>query len=160
MYTKRIYSPLAMMRWTRRETVLFIIISSVPVILFDALGQKWLHLPWLPMALVGTAVAFVLGFQNNAAYGRLWEARKIWGGIVNTSRAWGMMVNDFITGQFADNEPSEGELQTIRKELVMRHVAWLTALRHAMRTDRPWDMCYRTAAKPTQHDHIRPHSTE
>ena len=52
------------------------------------------------MALIGTAVAFILSFQNNATYGRIWEARKIWGGIVNTSRAWAIMVNDFVVNDF------------------------------------------------------------
>lgn len=52
----------------------------------------WFKIPWTPIALIGTAVAFVIGFQNNSAYGRIWEARKIWGGIVNTSRTFGMFV--------------------------------------------------------------------
>jgi hypothetical protein len=32
---------------------------------------RWLLLPWLPIALLGTAVAFVVGFKNNASYGKL-----------------------------------------------------------------------------------------
>lgn len=140
MYTKRIYSPAIMARWTWRESLVFVLISVVPVVLYDVLEQRWLHLPWLPIALVGTAVAFILGFQNNATYDRIWEARKIWGGIVNTSRAWGLMVNDFIGNQFAEQPASDEELRQIRKRLVMRHVGWLTALRHAMREPRPWEV--------------------
>ena len=45
------------------------------------------NIPWLPVSVVGTAVAFYVGFKNNQAYDRLWEARKIWGGIVNDSRS-------------------------------------------------------------------------
>ncbi|MBK8583498.1 MAG: hypothetical protein IPL86_17320 [Flavobacteriales bacterium] len=41
--------------------------------------------PWLPIALVGTAVAFLVGFKNNASYGRMWEARMAWGSIGNSS---------------------------------------------------------------------------
>ena len=48
-------------------------------------------IPWLPVSVVGTAVAFYVGFKNNSAYDRMWEARKIWGAIVNSSRAWGLM---------------------------------------------------------------------
>ena len=48
----------------------------------------WISIPWLPISVIGTAVAFYVGFKNNSAYDRLWEARKIWGGIVNTSRMW------------------------------------------------------------------------
>jgi putative membrane protein len=125
--------------WTRRDTAILLLIALVPVIVYELFDQRWLHLPWLPIAVVGTAVAFIISFQNNATYDRVWEARKIWGGIVNTSRAWGIMVNDFISNDFADEEVSESELSSIRKELVFRHVAWLTALRHAMRQPRPWE---------------------
>ena len=139
MYTKKRYSALAMLLWTRNETLIFVVMSVVPVVIYDVFEQRWLHLPWLPIALVGTAVAFILGFQNNAVYGRLWEARKIWGGIVNASRAWGFQVNDFVTNQFADEPASEEELAGIRRCLVLRHIAWMTALRHALRASRPWE---------------------
>ena len=43
-------------------------------------------IPWLPISVIGTAVAFYVGFKNNQSYDRMWEARKIWGGIVNDSR--------------------------------------------------------------------------
>jgi len=91
-------------------------------------------------------VAFIISFQNNATYDRVWEARKIWGGIVNTSRAWGIMVKDFITNEVAEDKASDAELEGIRKELIFRHIAWLTALRHAMRQERPWEvhLRYRT----------------
>ena len=139
MYTKRNYSMKDLAAWTRRETVLLAMIAVIPVIAYDMFDQTWLHLPWLPIAVVGTAVAFIISFQNNATYDRVWEARKIWGGIVNASRAWGFVVKDFITNDFTDAKVSESELAAIHKELVCRHVAWLTALRHAMRQPRPWE---------------------
>jgi predicted membrane chloride channel (bestrophin family) len=39
--------------------------------------------PFTPVALIGTTVAFMIGFQNNAAYYGIWEARKLWGGITS-----------------------------------------------------------------------------
>jgi len=140
MYTRRIYSLATMVRWTWRETGVFVLLATVPVAIYDLLDQRWLHLPWLPIALVGTAVAFILGFQNNATYDRIWEARKIWGGIVNASRVWGLMVCDFVTPQFAHQPVEEDELRAIRRRLVLRHVGWLTALRHALRSPRPWEV--------------------
>lgn len=47
------------------------------------------------------------------------------------------MVNHFITNEVAKEPASDTELASIRKELIFRHVAWPTALRHAMRQDRP-----------------------
>ena len=92
------------------------------------------------MALIGTAVAFIIGFQNNAAYGRIWEARKIWGGIVNTSRTWGMKTADMVNNTYATEPASEAELKKIKETLVYRHIAWMTALRHAMRQRKSWEV--------------------
>lgn len=139
MYTRKNYSVRDMASWTRRDTVLLLFIALIPVVIYQVFGQKWLHLPWLPIAVVGTAVAFVISFQNNATYDRVWEARKIWGGIVNASRSWGIVVNDFITNDFTDENVSDAALRAIRKELIFRHIAWLTALRHAMRQPKPWE---------------------
>ncbi len=126
---------MGMFKWTRRYTFIFILLSLIPVILFDLLGWKWLFIPWLPLGVLGTAVSFIVSFKNNASYDRLWEARKIWGGIVNTSRSFTVMVKDFIK---SDNL-SEQELKLIHKELVHRHIAWLTALRYQMRSSKPWE---------------------
>ena len=78
MYARSNYSFYDMIRWTRRDLYKFAGIAILPVILYTLLDFKWLHLPWLPIALIGTAVAFIIGFKNNASYERLWEARKIW----------------------------------------------------------------------------------
>ncbi len=144
MYTRRVFPIGGMLMWTRRYIVRFLIISLIPVFLFDVLDWKWLHLPWLPIGLLGTAVAFIAGFKNNASYDRLWEARKIWGGIVNASRSWTIMVKDYITNDFAKEGVEEGELKGIHRELVHRHVAWMTALRYQLRQDKPWEMHLKT----------------
>jgi len=139
MYTKRIFPVAGVIKWTRRHILLFLILSTIPVLLFDILGLKWLHVPWLPLGVLGTAVAFIVSFKNNASYDRLWEARKIWGGIVNASRSWTIMVKDFINNDHTKETLSDHDLHTIHKELVHRHVAWLTALRYQMRADKPWE---------------------
>jgi putative membrane protein len=139
MYTKRIFPVAGVIKWTRRHIFLFLILATIPVALFDVLGLKWLHVPWLPLGVMGTAVAFIVSFKNNASYDRLWEARKIWGGIVNASRSWTIMVKDFINNDHAKKQLSKDELHTIHIELVHRHVAWLTALRYQMRADKPWE---------------------
>lgn len=140
MYTRRIFPVAGVLRWTRRHILLFLFLALIPVVLFDVLGLKWLHVPWLPLGVLGTAVAFIVSFKNNASYDRLWEARKIWGGIVNASRSWTIMVKDFINNDHTVQVRGEEELQTIKRELVHRHVAWLTALRYQLRKEKPWEM--------------------
>ncbi len=139
MYIHKVFPLTGMIIWTKKYILLFILISAVPIFLFDVLEWKWLHLPWLPIGLLGTAVAFIQGFKNNASYDRLWEARKIWGGIVNASRTWTIMVKDFITNEHAKTKRSDEEIHEIHKELVHRHVAWMTALRYQMRQSKTWE---------------------
>ena len=139
MYTRRIFPVAGIIKWTRRHILLFFVISTIPVLLFDLFGLKWLHVPWLPLGVLGTAVAFIVSFKNNASYDRLWEARKIWGGIVNASRTWTIMVKDVINNDHTKEKRSKDELAVIHRELVHRHVAWLTALRYQLRADKPWE---------------------
>ena len=139
MHIKKTYTTKEMAWWTRFETFLFIIIITAWVAVYYFFELGWLKIPWTPLALIGTAVAFVIGFQNNSAYGRIWEARKIWGGIVNTSRTFGMFVQDMLTNEHAKDPFSNAELKHEIKTLTYRHIAWMTALRHAMRMSKPWE---------------------
>lgn len=125
--------------WTRFETLLFIGLGVAWVSAYYFADLSWLKIPWTPLALIGTAVAFMIGFQNNSAYGRIWEARKIWGGIVNTSRTFGMFVQVMLSNEYANTKLSQEELRHEVKTLTYRHIAWMTALRHAMRVPKPWE---------------------
>src|SRR6056300_229444 len=139
MLTKKRYSVKDLMIWSRWETFIFISYATIIAVLYNVFDFTFLDLPWTPVALIGTAVAFLVGFQNNSAYDRIWEARKIWGAIVNSSRAFGMKVQDMVTNEYCDNPVSEDELKIHKKTLVYRHIAWMTALRHAMRQKKSWE---------------------
>ena len=156
MLTKERYSIKDMAMWTRKETLFFLAYALFIAFLYEVLGFTFLNIPWTPVALIGTAVAFIIGFQNNAAYGRIWEARKIWGGIVNTSRTWGMKVKDMVSNEYCSSPVSEEEIRNHIKTLNYRHIAWLTALRHAMREPRKWEVFekHRTNREWAQMVHI------
>lgn len=129
--------------WTRRDIYQLVIVAFIPTSLYVFLEWKWLALPWLPIAMLGTAVAFVVGFKNNASYDRLWEARRAWGAIVNASRSWGIMVRDYVSSKHAIQPLSETELHEIHRELYCRHFAWLTAMRYQLREPRVWEAIYK-----------------
>ncbi|WP_426047298.1 bestrophin family ion channel [Chryseobacterium sp. NFX27] len=76
-----------------------LILSIIPTILFYFLDWKWLAIPWVPVALLGTATAFISGFKNTQTYTRTWEARQIYAAIINNSRAFGIMIKDFIRSE-------------------------------------------------------------
>ncbi|NQV53983.1 MAG: hypothetical protein HQ500_12415 [Flavobacteriales bacterium] len=94
-------------------------------VLYHVLGIKGVALPVAPVSISGVGLAIFLGFRNSSAYDRWWEARKVWGGIVNYSRTWGMEVTSFI-------HPSEKlpahEVNEAKRVLIYRHIAWLYAL--------------------------------
>ena len=99
----------------------------MPVVAYEVLGLSFIAIPWSVVALLGTATAFIVGFKNTQTYSRTWEARQIWGAILNGSRAWGAICRDFTN----DHDKT--------RELVYRHFAWLTALRYQMRDARAWE---------------------
>lgn len=139
MYILKRYSLKSVIIWTKREIIFFILFSTIITVAFELLNIKWLQIPFAPVGLVGTAVAFLVGFQNNSAYDRIWEARKIWGGIVNTSRSLIITVKDsFYIHNISEAKPETKELRTITH----RHVVWLTALRYALRTKKSWEAFY------------------
>lgn len=63
MYIKRTFPLRSMLRWTRRNIYLFIILATIPVFLFDIVGLKWLHVPWLPLGVLGTAISFLVSLK-------------------------------------------------------------------------------------------------
>ena len=73
--------------------------------------------------ILGGALAIFLGFRNNSAYDRWWEARKIWGAIVNVSRNFGTQVVAYID----DKETQNG--------LIYQHIAWVFSLTMHLRKE-------------------------
>lgn len=134
MHAGNRYSLKEFLYWTRRDIYILSIYATILTILFQVVGLKWLAIPWVPIAMIGTAAAFLVGFRNTQTYGRLWEARQIYGAIVNTSRSWGMMAKDFVK----DNTPAD-KLKEHPRVLIYRHIAWLTAMRFQLREPRAWE---------------------
>ncbi len=139
MFIGKRYPFWGLVNWSKKYILIFILVDIIPILLYKLLGWEWLAIPWQPIALIGIAVSFYLGFKNNSSYDRLWEARKIWGGIVNSSRTFTVMSRDFITNEFAKKKLTEEELKSIHKSIVYRHVAWLKALTYQLRMPRPWE---------------------
>ncbi|GAO45520.1 bestrophin family protein [Flavihumibacter petaseus] len=132
MYTGNHYNIRVFLFWTRRDIYKLLLIGAIPTVLYKIFNWNWLTVPWVPIALVGTAAAFIVGFKNTQTYNRLWEARQIWGSIVNSSRTWGIQARDL------GNVPADD-----RKCMIYRHIAWLTALRYQLREPRSWENTYK-----------------
>ena len=131
MYQAHRFSFRQSLWWTRHTIALVTVYASAVSAIVYFTKWSWFALPWQPVGLIGVALAFYLGFKNNSAYDRLWEARKIWGGIVNASRSFTVMVRDFVQ--------SDTDGDALRKELIHRHVAWLHMLTIELRKITPWE---------------------
>jgi len=83
-------------------------------------------LPEMPLsipAFLGTAISILLSFKMNQSYDRWWEARKVWGAIVNDSRSFVLQLQSFL-----DNTQTENI-----KKMAYRQMAWCYALGKSLR---------------------------
>jgi ion channel-forming bestrophin family protein len=92
----------------------------------------YIEFPSIVPGILGPALAFFIGFNNNQAYDRWWEARKIWGGLVNDSRSWARQIVEYTSAE--DSEAAK-ELLKIKKRTIYRHIAFLYALKDNLRSE-------------------------
>lgn len=107
-----------------KTQMLFIGIFAVVIGLLDML--PWFQKISLPLnipALLGTAVSLLLAFRTSQSYERWWEARTVWGAIVNDSRSLIRLVIQFLP---------ESEDKII-KDFAERQIIWTYALGESLR---------------------------
>jgi putative membrane protein len=118
--------PLALLLWLD----IFVVVAYV---YFD---QRWLALPNLPLALGGSALGVLLGFRNNISYARWWEARTLWGRIVNHSRCLGRQAVAYSS--VGDQPQDRGLIRDTQRRIVYYQLAYVNALRCQLRGQDPW----------------------
>lgn len=106
MYINKNYGFLMTLGWSKKPMIIGFLYSLLISVIFY-IFEMTLGLPWQPIGVIGIAVAFYLGFKNNSSYDRTWEARKIWGGIVNNSRSIGVQIVSFVKGDDSDHIKKE-----------------------------------------------------
>jgi ion channel-forming bestrophin family protein len=82
--------------------------------------------PQIPVtvpAFIGTAISIILSFKLSQSYDRWWEARKIWGSIVNESRTFVLKLQSFV------KPANNNDIRT----LAFRHIAWCFSLAQSLR---------------------------
>lgn len=139
MYTEFINPTRTALRFSRNQITVYLVWGAMVVSLYYFANWKFLSIPFLPVSLVGTALAFFLGFKSNASYDRLYEARKNYGSIVNDSRSWAAMLNTYITKDLNPELTSE-QIVEAKRDLINRHIAWMYAHKFNLRHKRqPWE---------------------
>ena len=110
------------LRNTWQVDLIMIASCTVAYLVREYLIAHHFEIPSIIPTVLGTAIAFFIGFNNNQAYDRWWEARKIWGALVNDSRSFARNVINY-----AEDD------KVIVKRMVYRHIAFLYALKASLR---------------------------
>lgn len=83
-------------------------------------------LPVMPLTIpgfIGTAISVLLSFKLSQSYERWWEARKIWGSIVNDSRSLVVQLKSLLV------HPNHPKV----RQIGYRQIAWCYSLAHSLR---------------------------
>jgi len=102
------------------------------VVAYLFLGWKWIAQPEIPISIFGGVIGVLAGFRNSSAYARWWEARTIWGAIVNNSRSFAREVLSMIVAPELGEE-TENEICEMKRTLVLLQIAYVHALRNQLR---------------------------
>jgi putative membrane protein len=124
-----------MLRNLGRPLALLVGFDVVVVVAYVFFGQRWLALSNLPLSIGGGALCVVLGFRNNIGYARWWEARTLWGRIVNHSRCLGRQAVAYSSA--GDQPQDRGPIRDAQRRLVYHQIAYVNALRCQLRCQDP-----------------------
>lgn len=148
-------------QYGRQGLLIFTCYSLLVCLIYGPLGFKSLSIPWQPVATLGIAVSFYIGFKNSGSYDRFWEGRQLWGGIVNYSRTWAMQALEYVTSVVdapGVDAPaaSPAELSLRHRRLLYRQIAWANALRLGLRRQTDlWDAEVAPFLDPAESESMR-----
>lgn len=127
MILRRYVNPFAAIRYSWKN-ILFSSLAATAAYLSEVFLEKGIAVPVAVVAILGTALSIILGFKTSSSYDRWWEARQIWGGIVNESRT---LARQVLT--IADPKNVPPELWAKSVQVVKRQLAWINSLRLQLR---------------------------
>jgi ion channel-forming bestrophin family protein len=133
MIVKRNFHPARVWAYIRRPMLFVIIWSTLVWILFAAGVRQIASISFVPVGVMGSALAIFVAFRNNSAYARWWEARTLWGGIVNSSRVLARLLITFTDSHAHQANYEKGRSERFKQEMVYACIAWAHALRLHLR---------------------------
>lgn len=139
MIVKRNFSPAKVWQYIKGPMWLTILWSSAVWGIQAFTPATDLYLNFTPIGVLGSALAIFIAFRNNSAYGRWWEARQIWGGIVNSSRVLARLIITFTDSHTHQEQYIEDRSEVFKTAMVLRCIAWVHALRLHLRQQESWE---------------------
>ncbi len=138
MIVKRNFRPDRVLGYVYRE-MLVALGASLLVFAGFAFGEWQLSLPFSVAGILGSSLAIFIAFRNNSSYGRWWEARTLWGGIVNSSRVLARLIITFADSHAHQPGYNQEKSEAFKQEMVRRCIGWVHALRLHLRKTNSWD---------------------
>lgn len=138
MILKRNFNPIKVVQYVWTELV-FSILMAVSVFILQRFEWSFPTLPFSVAAILGSALAIFIAFRNNSSYSRWWEARTLWGGIINSSRVLARLVITFTDSHSNQAQFNQSRSENFKKEMVYVLIAWVHALRLHLRRQTNWD---------------------
>ena len=117
----------------RTELLILLAFDMLVAVAYVYWGWTWIASPHIPLSIFGGAIGVIVGFRNNSSYQRWWEARTLWGSIVNNSRT---LARQALTLIQAGPEESDLENQ-MKHKIVFHQIAYVHALRRQLRGQEP-----------------------
>jgi putative membrane protein len=130
------------LRYSWKNILYSLICSGLALAVHVFWKQQYLTIPIGVVAILGTALSIILGFRNTSAYERWWEARKIWGGLVNESRTFTRQALTIV-----DRKDVTPELWESCSRIVRTQIAFVNALRLQLRGQEDPDQWKNTVGK-------------
>ncbi|PWJ57868.1 putative membrane protein [Dyadobacter jejuensis] len=113
--------------------IMFVALYGIAIeVLYQNYHITSISIPMTVSTVLGTIISLLLAFRSNQAYDRWWEARIIWGAIVNDSRTFARQVLNLMEGPFG-----EDDLLPFKNRMITRQIAWCYALGHGLRNIDP-----------------------
>lgn len=137
MILKRNFNPVKVVGYVQTE-LLFAIAVSLIVWGLHTQGLWTVTLPFSIAAILGSALAIFIAFRNNSSYSRWWEARTLWGGIINSARVLARLIITFTDSHSHQPNYNASRSQNFKKEMVYLTIAWVHALRLHLRQQNQW----------------------
>jgi ion channel-forming bestrophin family protein len=115
--------------------ILFCLSIAVTALNYIDHPFKQIAVPDLIVSVLGAALGILLGFRTNSAYARWWEARQLWGALVNSSRSIARQALAFTRDLGAQQEAGD----RFAHHLIYAQIAFVHSLRCALRRQQPWE---------------------
>lgn len=138
MILKRNFNPIKIIQYVKTE-LLMATFLSVGVYLLHHNQIVQITLPFSIAAILGSALAIFIAFRNNASYARWWEARTIWGSIINNSRIFARQIIANADHAVAIGKTTPEKGSAYKQEMIYRQVAFAHALRLHLRKQNTTD---------------------